>query len=136
MATAAVSVLLDCTVSMTFSPTDLGGGEVYGSLRTFKVDKVSINENAGSSNHATAQDRTANNRHTGNDWEITCETKLYDPTLHGLLKNNDCGKMTVTAPTGLGCVGAGIIVGLGWEYAGPSTIKWTIKAHGDPIQMF
>jgi hypothetical protein len=136
MATAAVSVLLDCTVSMRFSPTDLGGGESYGSLRTFKVDKVTINENAGKANHATAQDRTANNRHTGNDWEISFETKLYDPTLHALLKNNDCGQATVTAPTGLGCVGEGIITGLSWEYAGPSTAKWSISAHGNPIQMF
>jgi hypothetical protein len=129
----AVNILLDATCSMQFSLTDQGGGESFSNTISFKADKVTVRESVSSSNHATNQDPVAAHRKGQIDWEINVETKLYNSTLLGQVRGNDLGRMIVTVP-GFGVDGRGLITDVEVDYAGPSTIKWTIKAHGTALQ--
>jgi len=139
MPNAAVNILLDCICSMQFSATDQGGGENYSNTVSFKADKVSVKETATTSDHSTAQDRVENHRIGKFGWEITVETKLYPQigsstySLLNGLRGNDLGKLTVTC-TGAGVIGSGVITDVSVDYAGPSTLKFALKAHGAALQ--
>jgi hypothetical protein len=135
---AAVNILLDCSCSMQFAASDLGGGETYSGTVSFKADKISVKETASTSDHSTAQDRVENHRLTKFGWEITVETKLAPQTgpstfsLLTSLRSNDLGKLIVTC-AGAGVVASGVITDVSAEYAGPSTLKFTLKSHGTPL---
>lgn len=135
MPASAVNILLDCVCAMTFSASDLGGGETYSGSVSFKADKITVKETMSTSDHSTAQDRITNNRINKVDWDITVETKLYPQTapstfsLLDALRSNDLGKLVVIS-TGAGVTGEGIIGDVSVDYAGPSTLKFSLKAHG------
>lgn len=135
MPNAAVNILQDCTCSISFSANDVGGGETYSGAVSFKADKISVKETVSSADHSTGQDEVENHRKTKSSWEITVETKLYPqtpPSTYALLtalRSNDLGKLTVTS-TGAGVVGEGLIMGVNVDYAGPSTLQFSLKSHG------
>lgn len=131
---AGVNILLDCLCSMQFSPSDLGGGESYSGTQSFKADKVSVSETTSTTDHSTGQDVTENHRKVKESWEVTVDMKLYSAALLAAIRLNDLGSITITAPSGLGLLAHGIFTNIPAEYAAPSTLKFTIKAHGDPIQ--
>ena len=126
-----VSLLLDCTISATFAAADAGGGETFANSTTFKVDKVGLKFNRSSADHSTGQDRVEFHRLTKEGWEATFETKLANATLLDRLYDNDLMKFTVSAATGIGFSNAeGLITGIEPEYAGPSTLKFSVKCRG------
>jgi len=139
MPQAAVSLLLDCQCSILFSASDQGGGESYSGAVSFKADKVTVKESISSADHSTGQDTVENYRKGKISWEISVETKLYPqtgPSTYTLLQSlraNDLGKLIVTC-TGAGVTGQGLIENVEVDYAGPSTLKFGIKAHGSPLQ--
>jgi hypothetical protein len=118
---------------MTFSTTDAGGGETYSNSTSFKADKISWSRTQGSSNHATGQDDVAMHRKTGTDWEVTVETKFYNSALHALLMTKELGTLVVTAPSGFSMTAVGLIIGPDGAYDKPSTIKFSLKAHGTDL---
>ncbi len=132
----ATNILLDCVCSIAFSAADLGGGETYSGTRTFKADKVSVKQTMANADHSTGQDRVAHARFGKEDWEISIDTKLYDSTLLASLMNNDLASITVTAQSGRGAFGFGLIVDRSWDYDKPSTMKFGIKAHGTGLTSF
>lgn len=138
MPNAAVNILLDCVCSMTFSATDAGGGETYSGSVSFKADKVTVNESTSTADHSTAQDRVENHRVNKTGWEVTVETMLYPQTapstfsLLTSLRANDLGKLIVTC-TGAGVTAQGVITGVEVDYAGPSTLRFSLKAHGTAL---
>ena len=140
MPNSAVNILLDCTCSMTFSATDQGGGETFGGAVSFLADRITVQENINSADHSTSQDRVENHRLTKVGWEMTVETKLYPQTppttftLLSSLRGNDLGFLTVTS-TGAGYSGPGLIIGLEVDYAGPSTLKFTLRSHGQALSV-
>jgi hypothetical protein len=123
---------------MQFSAVDQGGGETYGGAISFKADKVSPKKSIATSDHSTAQDQWENHRVTKYGWEVTVETKLYAQTapstysLLAALQSNDLGKIVVTA-TGAGVIASGVITNVDVDYAGPSTLRFTLKSHGSAI---
>lgn len=129
-----VNILLDCVVSMKFSASDLGGGETYAGSITFKVDKVTVNQNIASSDHSTGQDEVEFHRKDKLGWEITVETKHGDATIFAALLANALGELIVTAPTGLGISSAkGLITALPVDFDKPSTMKFSLKSRGIKI---
>lgn len=138
MPNAAVNLLLDCVCSIKFSSTDSGGGESFGTALSFKADTVTVQETTQTSDHSTAQDRVENHRVTKTGWTITVETKLYPQTapstysLLSSLRSNDLAQMIVTS-TGAGVTGSGVLTDIAVNYAGPSTLKFTLKSHGTPL---
>lgn len=128
---AAANILIDCTCTMKFSATDLGtGSESFSGPISFKADKITVKESVTSADHSTNQDDVAFHRKNKTDWEIDVETKLYSSTLLAALRANALGEIIVTAPDGMGVDGQGLIMGLDVDYAGPSTMKWSLKARG------
>lgn len=128
---ATVNILLDCTCTAKFVAVDAGGGEDFsGAATTFKMDKVSLKVTKTSADHSTAQDDVEFHRKTKNSWEVSCETKLANATLLAALKSNELARFTVTALTGLGFTVDALITDFEPEYAGPSTLKFTLKPRG------
>lgn len=138
MPQSALNILQDCICSIQFSPTDLGGGETYGSAISFKADKITAKKSISTADHSTAQDQWENHRITKYGFEITVETKLYAQTppntytLLSSLEANDLAKITVTG-NGAGFTASGVIGNVDTDYAGPSTLRFSIKAHGAPL---
>lgn len=131
----AVNLLQECVVTMTFAQTDQGGGETYGGPITFKVDKIGVKDTIASSDHGTAQDAVGFERMDKNTWQLDIDTKLYDADLLAALKNNALGAMIVTSRTGTGVnAPAGLICDVDIEYANPSTMKFSLKNRGVPLQ--
>jgi len=125
-----VNILQDCTVTATFSAADLGGGEVFSGSQSFKVDKISLKETESTADHSTAQDAVEFHRSNKGSWQCDIETKLHAPALLAAIRNNSLMTIIVTAPNGLGFTAVGLITGRDFEYAGPSTMKWTLMPRG------
>lgn len=130
---AATNILTECTCSIKFSATDLGGGEVYSEVITFKADTVTVRESITTADHSTAQDQFEMHRMTKATWDVDVETKLYNSSLLAALRSNALAEIIVTAPTGLGVDAKGIITGVEASYAGPSTMKFSLKCHGSAV---
>jgi len=138
MPQSALSLLIDCACSMRFSAFDAGGGETYGTAVSFKADKVAVKKSISTADHSTGQDAWENHRITKYGYEVTVETKLYaqtPPTTYTLLnglQSNDLGWITVTS-TGAGFTARGVITSVEADYAGPSTLRFSLIAHGTAV---
>ncbi len=134
----AVNILLDCTFSVSFSATDNGGGETFAGGGTYKMDKVTYKYSKDTADHGTGQDEVEFHRKNKTKWEIVFETKLIagatsSTSLLYLLQTNELMCFVATALTGttltLTTPGA-LIVDIDADYAGPSTLKVTVKSRG------
>lgn len=128
---SATNILSECTCTILFSATDLGtGAETYTGSISFKADTISIDETQSNADHSTAQDQFVMSRSTKTDWTMTVNTKLYSAALLAALRSNALAKIVVSAPTGLGVTGPGLITNIKVDYTAPSTLSFSIKCHG------
>ena len=136
----ATNVLRDCVFSIIPGGADDGQFNSQSAV-TFLVDTVTISQTNTLEDHSTAQHATPLNRVTKIDWEITVETKFSrtgSVGLENVLAQNELigftaiqsGSQTidVQAPSG-------IVSNIELNYAGPNTIRFTIKPYGDPLSL-
>lgn len=127
---AAVNLLLDCTCTMGFAAADLGGGESYSGSYSFGADKVSLKESVQQADHSNGQELYEFARKTKQGFTVNVECKLDNSSLLAALRANDLGRITVTAPSGFSFVASGLILDIDYDYAGPSTMKFSLQCRG------
>lgn len=134
----ATNVLRDCVFSVIPGGADTGEFTT-GSALTFLVDTVSITQTNTIEDHSTAQNATPLNRITKLDWEISVETKMSRTGAVGLesvlVVNELVGFTAIQSGSQTIDVQAakGIVSSVELHYAGPNTLRFTIKPYGDPL---
>lgn len=134
---AAINILND--VVFTFEGTT-GGDDGNptrtgtGSPVTFKADTVKYSGNRTLADHGTAQQAVEFNRITKTPESLTVETKLEKKANAALLSallgtSGVVGNITATA-TGASIDGVGIVESFEFDYAGPSTLRFTMRQYG------
>ena len=135
-----LNVLRDCIVSVIPCGADTGT-YTSGSPVTVAVDTVSVSQTNNLEDHSTAQNATPLMRVTKQDWEVTIETKqnrFGSTGLENVLRLNELVGFSVvqTSSTSLDVYcPVGIVSSVELNYAGPNTIKVTIKPYGQPLQL-
>ena len=136
----ALNVLRDCIFSVIPGGSD-GGTFTAASPVTILVDTVSISQHNQLEDHSTAQQATPVMRITKVDWEVTVETKLSRTGASGLenvLRLNELVGFTAVQ-TGTQALDVqcpqGIVSSIELNYAGPNTIRFTIKPYGQPLSL-
>lgn len=108
-----------------------------GSPLTIFCDRVRTTLGRALADHSTAQDASEFNRMTKFNQSIEVETKLElkaNAPLMALLASTNGVVVEFTA-TADGCSieGVGIVENIAPEYAGPSTLSFTIRQYGSPF---
>jgi hypothetical protein len=136
----ALNVLRDAV--FTVIPGGADDGTWTGTTAvTVLVDTVTVSQNSTLEDHSTAQNATPLNRITKIDWEVTIETKMSrtgSTGLENVLQANELvGFTAIQAGTTVLDVSApkGIVSNVELNYAGPNTIRCTIKPYGDPLTL-
>jgi hypothetical protein len=133
-----LNVLRDAVFSVI--PGGADDGTFTGSTPlVIKVDTVTISQNSTLEDHSTAQDATPLNRITKIDWEVTVETKMSRAGATGventIAVNELIGFEAIQAGSttlDLECP-KGIVSSVEFAYAGPNTLRFTLKPYGDPL---
>lgn len=138
---SAINLLQDTVVSLCI-PGDGDTGlkpSAWGTPVTVLVDKVSVKDSIVTADHSAGQSGTPINRANKFDFEVTIDFKLFGKPASGNGITYTCrsGKQirilinaTQAATAILGEAVEGIITEAGREYAGPSTLRVTIKPYG------
>jgi hypothetical protein len=136
----ALNVLRDCVFSIIPGGADDGQFDTQSAV-TILVDTVSVSQTNTLEDHSTAQSATPLNRITKIDWEVTVETKLSrtgSTGLENVLRLNELVGFTAiqTSSTAIDVqCPAGIVGNIELNYAGPNTIRFTLKPYGQPLSL-
>lgn len=131
----AVSILLECTCSIKAGGADSVTSPTWGSAVIFTADKVTCRRTVDEADHSGGQDAEEFPRFVKGRNEVTVECKFSNPDLIDLLQDNDVAQLTIAnSRTGMGMDPlACLITGYEPEYAGPSTLRFTLKSRGQQI---
>lgn len=136
----ALNVLRDCIFAVIPGGADDGVFNPQPPV-VIEVDTVSVSQTNVLEDHSTAQHGTPMNRITKFDWEVTVETKMQrtgSTGLENVLRLNELVGFSAiqTASTAIDVqCPAGIVGSVELAYAGPNTIRFTLKPYGVPLSL-
>lgn len=116
------------------------GRTLSGTAVTFKADKVSLQASRSLADYGTNQDEAELNRSNKQPQTVTVETKLEKkanaPLLTALLGTTGVVVQITATATGAN-IGASyaIVESFEWEYAGPSTLRFTLRQYGSKFTL-
>lgn len=132
----AVNILLDVVVTLDGAGADDGAATPGGAPITILVDRVQVRHSMNTEDHSAGQQRGTWHRLTKQDDEVVFEMKLPTVSTAGVLnlvKNNDLLRFTISAGAGNNITGDGLIADVERDYAGPSTLRLTLKRYGPDL---